>query len=408
MLMPIGLLLSKSMSAVQEHRIEKEEHEDEHSIESGERQRSGESIPNDEHLDHETDEHGEHGDDEEEEEEEEDDGEEYGMDFNEYEGDSDISEGSESGDSDEGLVVPDMGITSAPSMASRVSGESDIFGPEEIESIGDDEESIDDKRGEFVSNARYEESIIDGDMFSFVENDDKRYEIGYEGGDTEVEEGELTEEEYYTETEGSEGTDIGEVDNTDTETEMATRIDTETGTDADETKELDSSFDMSKDIELDSKISNNTEDDTSTKIDTVDIPIIDKEIKKEIKSTKVNEIDIVKLLKSNNKNKLDKLKAIQEELNNVDTGLDEWLKFNMGNSSSVVEEDKIGVHVREALKMLEEGTLHGKNTPLGSSLGTFGDNIGSVAQGLHDIGLKSKSKIGVRGRTLLRKLRKPL
>ncbi|OXT09895.1 hypothetical protein B9K06_27000, partial [Bacillus sp. OG2] len=61
---------------------------------------------------------------------------------------------------------------------------------------------------------------------------------------------------------------------------------------------------------------------------------------------------------------IDKLKDIRSELNDLDTGLSEWISYNMGASSKInMEDDKLGIHVREAFKQCEDGNISGnRNT----------------------------------------------
>lgn len=145
---------------------------------------------------------------------------------------------------------------------------------------------------------------------------------------------------------------------------------------------------------------------------------------------KIPDVDLMKMF-MNNKNaeqNIETLRELRNDLNNIDTGLTEWIKFNMGGTgtgtgtgtgvatglgtNNMLEEDKMGIHVKEALKLLEDGTLHGKNIPLAtlSNIGdSLGDTMGNVAQGLQLRGFTMKAKnkkLGERGRTLLRKLRK--
>lgn len=147
----------------------------------------------------------------------------------------------------------------------------------------------------------------------------------------------------------------------------------------------------------------------------------------EVKSTEL-QVDVVAVLTKpgSGDSKIEKLRAVRRELSMVDTGLGPWISYNMGDSMKIsMDDERIGSHVREAFAHCERvstggetlggesglgmgkiGAENGIGLGLGALSETMSETMESVAHGLAFAKRKGKGKIGERGRTLLRRLRK--
>lgn len=453
-------------------------------------------------------------------------------------GNNEESDGSEDDDDDDAddefddseLILPDIGISRENTLASRLNGESGIFdNPRQpsmayqrpslqslSQEILDGEEAKNDaeftssssaefvngapshsaestrtstmtsdltidNHDEFVSKAKDEESIISyetDDAFSFMANDDKEYEIGYQphgedsGYSTEQNKFQRAEDDDLTDTE-SVRTENGGGKEEDYQPPIippvphapavrdsvviATRLESDVNAmrsafvkengdndyDNDEssdgesdkggnggkkgqtkgllTREVDGKDAPSKDFDtnksLDSDCDKNIDtatDRTSTSTSTLSNS---SDLRKK-KSIQVNvttfssipNTDLMSILSkiSTSDEKISKLKEIRKELTNIETGLTDWISYNMGDSVKISKEDeRLGPHVKEAIKLLDDGTLSGSSRNFAIS-----DTVETVAYGLKVSKLKEAvkdvkvSKIGQRGKTLLRKFKK--
>lgn len=128
----------------------------------------------------------------------------------------------------------------------------------------------------------------------------------------------------------------------------------------------------------------------------------------------IPDVDIMQML-LNSKNASDNIKTlsdIRNDLNNIDTGLSKWILYNMGDSIKInMEDDKVGIHVREAIKMSEDANYVGNRNTF-NGIVSIGDTMGNMAHDFGDFGgrnvtkIKEVVKFGKRGKTLLRKLKK--
>ncbi|TID12971.1 hypothetical protein CANINC_005070 [Pichia inconspicua] len=407
----------------------------------------------------------------------------------------------------EGLIIPDMGITRESSMVSRLSGESGIFGDtrkpsvaytqptlqtlsEEIKNkeasdheffmnagfgkknragdVSDEDDTsrtstmtstITTKIGEmeinhsaFISKARYPESIMstdesgyqgDEDAFSFVSNDDKKYELGYEG----------EEEDYYEKgVHGGGSDDSGDLTDTNDETDTESIKTQENKTFQvptvppipsgilDSTSILDgnqlkdeveakrsefvrndmhpSVFTRSTDFTTDvesvetslpqgeiAKVDSKNEDTDSETIGNNNMDSTSKSESVKITQFKdVPDVDLLGIFKNNKRasENILTLKEIREDLDKINTGLEEWISFNMGEGFKLRPEDeqKLGPHALEAIKNpkpINTTNIVGMNvnvTNVNANVNRVTDSVENTAR-----------KLGARGKTLLRKLR---
>ncbi|GAV27189.1 hypothetical protein PMKS-000652 [Pichia membranifaciens] len=532
--------------------------------------------------------------------------EDYDLDFNEYVGPSDEEDIGETEEYDDeynnqhetspGLVVPDVGITRESSMISRITNESDIFAnprkpsvafphpslqtlSEEMKQFSGESDSdfismvnggtaklsrsattsstdsdsnrsfgqtdIIDHHNQFISNARYSQSIMsyddddddNDDAFSFQANDDKEYEIGYtpshefddgivvndEGDETDTN---MTDTESVTEEDAK--TPVDEVSNTalppvpfappimgesqqggeknrdsiinaeelqnevgamrnqfvrsdmhpsvmskvtnlveftggddmpelpkgmlvngapvdsvvsdsmaekdDFEETSITDLDKSLGNgnlgvpsddelELDKTKSsgsigLNSRFNKSASTLGGRSLDNSSSISGSTK--SLVQPVTPKNIKAGEIFASIPDVDLVQMFTNNTKveDNIKSLREIRIELSEFDTGITDWISYNMGDSMKInMEDDKLGVHVRKAFKLSEEGSVPSNRNTF-TNMGSFSDTVENMAHEFGDFGgrnvIKFKDvvkevkvkKIGQRGKTLLRKLKK--
>lgn len=149
-------------------------------------------------------------------------------------------------------------------------------------------------------------------------------------------------------------------------------------------------------------------------------PVTPKNIKAGEIFARIPDVDLVQLFTNNTKveDNIKSLREIRIELSEFDTGLTDWISYNMGDSMKInMEDDKLGVHVRKAFKLSEEGSVP-TNRNTFTNIGSFSDTVENMAHEFGDFGgrnvIKFKDvvkevkvkKIGQRGKTLLRKLKK--
>lgn len=149
-------------------------------------------------------------------------------------------------------------------------------------------------------------------------------------------------------------------------------------------------------------------------------PVTPKNIKAGELFARIPDVDLVQMF-ANNPKAEDNLKSLREiriELSEFNTGLADWISFNMGDSMKInMEEDKLGVHVRKAFQLSEEGSIPSNRNTF-TNIGSFSDTVENMAHEFGDFGGRNVSKfkdvvkevkvkkIGQRGKTLLRKLKK--
>jgi hypothetical protein len=448
---------------------------------------------------------------------------------------------------DENLVVPDVGITREPSMASRITNESGIFSnprqpsiafqPPTLQTLSEEMKGtvesdsdfinstmfgnstnnstrtltmttskIINNHSQFVSNARYSESIMsydtdndNDDAFSFQVNDDKEYEIGYvptnhDNNNDNSDDDNLTDT-NLTDTESigtpnveifaekslsdqlppipvnegisspnssfaknrdsifnahelenevdamrnvfvrsdmhpsvlSKSTAITDFDTSqeniknDKNANIVNHSDTDLS-DINSTgstkkingKSTSSTIDRSSCLSqsTDSTITTTSSDQLNNNGNINNVNNIQKDLKIIEKFEQIPDVDLLQLFINNPKpeQNIETLKDIRNELNNVDTGITEWISYNMGDSMKInMDDDKLGIHVREAFRLLDEGEISSINI---RNTFSISDTMETVAHGLNVSKLKDAvkdvkvKKIGQRGKTLLRKLKK--